>query len=75
MFKSKKNRSQASDIPHVCKFCEYAAIINDEYNVLCSKKGIVNREYCCKSYSYDPLKRVPKTLPPMPTLSEEDLLL
>lgn len=70
----KKNKN-TPDLPRVCEFCEHAAIINDECNVLCDTKGIVNREYKCKKFSYDPLKRVPRTLPPLPKLSEEDLLL
>ncbi len=70
----KKNKKNP-DLPCVCEYCEHAALLNDEYNVLCGKKGIVNRGYTCKRFAYDPLKRVPKTLPPLPKLSEEDLLL
>ncbi len=70
-----KKKKPAPDLPHLCEFCEHAALINDECNVLCDRRGIVNREYSCKKYVYDPLKRVPRTLPPLPKLSEEDLLL
>ncbi len=71
----KKKRSEAPDLPRVCEFCERATLLSDECNVLCADKGIVNREYKCKKFSYDPLKRVPHALPPLPRLSEEDILL
>ncbi len=70
-----KEKNTVPDLPCVCEFCEHAALIHDEYNVLCEFRGIVNREYHCKKYVYDPLKRVPKAMPPLPKLSEEDLLL
>ncbi|MDD6800086.1 MAG: hypothetical protein PUE85_06700 [Firmicutes bacterium] len=73
MFKNKKNKE--NNVPRLCCFCENASIINDESNVLCSRKGIVNREYCCRRFQYDPLKRVPKAPPAMPKLSEIDLVL
>ncbi len=70
-----KNKESSRDIPCVCEFCEHASIINDEANVLCETRGIVDREYKCKKFVYDPLKRDPKPLPPFPKLSEEDLVL
>lgn len=73
MFGKKKKLSP--DLPRVCEFCEHASLINDEAHVLCTLHGIVKREYHCKKYTYDPLKRVPRTLPPLPKLSEEDVLL
>ena len=63
------------DLPCVCEFCEHAAIINDDENVLCERRGIVSREYKCRKFVYDPLKRFPKPLPPLPKLSEDDLVL
>ena len=52
--------SDKSEIPCVCEFCEYATPISDDDNVLCRHKGIVHREYHCRRFFYDPLKRVPK---------------
>lgn len=73
MFRKKANTK--SDLPRACEFCEHATIIHDDANVLCERHGIVSREYACKRFSYDPLKRVPRALPTLPKLSEEDLLL
>ena len=70
-----KNKSNNQDLPCVCEFCEHATTINDEFNVLCNHRGIVNKEYKCKKFVYDPLKRVPRPLPPLPKLTEEDLVL
>ena len=54
-----KNNNQ-NEMPRFCMYCEHSTLINDKDNVLCDKKGIVNAEYCCKRYFYDPLKRVPR---------------
>ncbi|MBE6631069.1 MAG: hypothetical protein E7623_00045 [Ruminococcaceae bacterium] len=64
-----------NELPRICMFCEHCIPINDKENVLCSKKGIVNMEYSCKKFFYDPLKRVPRPQPPLPKLNKEDLLL
>ena len=74
MFK-KKNTTENPDTPKICLYCENATVINDDDNVLCSVKGIVNKEYRCKKCAYDPLKRVPSKMPPIPKLSEEDILI
>lgn len=64
--KNKKSEFDDADLPCVCRFCEHATLINDEQNVLCSVRGIVFADYCCRKFSYDPLKREPKMLPPIP---------
>jgi hypothetical protein len=61
-----KSEFGEADLPRVCRFCERATLINDEDNVLCSVKGIVFADYCCRKFSYDPLKREPKMPPPIP---------
>ena len=71
----KKKNAEASERRKSCEFCENATVISDEDNILCGKYGIVKKEFCCKKYTYDPLKRVPKPLPPMPKLSEEDFII
>ena len=76
MCKKKKNKkSEKSEVSKLCIYCENATVIADEENILCSLHGIVNKEFCCKKFAYDPLKRVPRPMPPMPKLSEDDLLI
>ena len=72
---NKKNKKTNPDTPTMCLYCENATVINDDDNVLCSIKGIVNKEYRCKKCVYDPLKRVPSPVPSMPKLSEDDALI
>lgn len=69
-----KSSEEKRDIPQFCEFCEHAVIINDEENVLCSKKGIIGKKQKCRKYVYDPLKRVPRQLPEIPKLSKDDIL-
>ena len=41
-----------------CAYCVRGTRINEE-DVACVKKGIVPAEHHCRSFRYDPLKRVP----------------
>ncbi|MBR6548946.1 MAG: hypothetical protein IKT68_05305 [Clostridia bacterium] len=43
-----------------CRYCEHGQLSSDQTVVLCPKKGIVETDYLCKKYVYDPLKRVPQ---------------
>ena len=70
-----KKEKNTPEIPKYCCYCENATLINDENNVLCSKKGIVNNDYKCRKFVYDPLKRKPRPLPPLPTLDAEDIVM
>ena len=48
-----------------CLYCEHATSINDPDTVLCDKKGPVENDYYCKSFSFDIFKLTPtpKKLP------------
>ena len=41
-----------------CIYCERSVKIDDN-NSICIKHGVVSNGYNCKSYRYNPLKRVP----------------
>lgn len=43
--------------------------------VLCLKKGIVFREYACKHFQYDPLRREPRAKPALPEAKPADFAL
>ncbi len=73
-FKKKNRKTDSRDVQAVCEYCEHAVLINDEENVLCGKKGIINRSSSCRKYVYDPLKRIPKPMPDIPRLSEDDII-
>lgn len=44
----------------ICKYCEKSAEIPLTGNMLCPKKGIVEPDFVCSQFKYDPFKRVPK---------------
>lgn len=43
-----------------CAHCLKGVIPFDKSVVLCKKRGIVALDECCRSFEYDPLKRIPK---------------
>ena len=47
-----------------CSYCSRSARLDDE-TVMCIKKGVVPAGYSCRSFKYDPLKRVPVHLKPL----------
>jgi len=53
------SKDQSIERPQFCTFCEHAVCIADHENVLCRYKGVVNKEYQCRRFSYDLLKRIP----------------
>lgn len=48
------------DITPSCQYCENGKMTKDGLMVLCSRIGIVYKEYSCKKFRYAPLKRIPK---------------
>ena len=57
------------DIDPRCAYCQRGQQIN-EREVACVKRGIVPMEDHCRSFQYDPLKRVP----PRPASLDTDKL-
>ena len=49
-----------SGVSPACAYCKNGRLSPDGEGVLCSKKGIVEKDFCCKKYKYDILKRQPK---------------
>ena len=46
------------DIDPRCVYCQWGQQLN-EREVACVKKGVVPVEFSCRSFRYDPVKRVP----------------
>lgn len=46
------------DIEPRCAYCKKGAQLEED-RVMCLKKGIVSASGSCRSFRYDPLKRVP----------------
>lgn len=43
-----------------CAYCKFGMLSSDGSHVLCEKKGILDVDFSCKKYAYDPLKREPR---------------
>lgn len=46
------------DIEPSCAYCKRGNPLSDS-EVICSRKGVVAADGSCRSFKYDPLKRVP----------------
>jgi len=55
-FKLFKNKIEPS-----CSYCKFGRADSSE-KVFCQKKGIKSLDESCKSFKYDPLKRVPNKI-------------
>ncbi|MCR5484232.1 MAG: hypothetical protein K6F09_01440 [Clostridiales bacterium] len=55
-----------------CRHCEYGRLTPDGETVLCIKRGIMEADSSCRSFSYDPLKRIPRKAPKIPEYSADD---
>lgn len=61
---------EKTEIEKCCAYCEKSTKLLGEDYVLCQKRGVVAESYRCRKFAYDPMKVVPKRLPPLPQLEE-----
>lgn len=71
----KKTVYNTDNISPACAYCLFGKPAPDGETVLCSKKGVVAKEYSCRKFKYDIMKRVPKKAPKLQSFSEEDFSL
>ena len=59
-----------------CAYCQRGKAVDTE-TVLCKKRGVMTPADSCRSFRYDPLKRVPPrpVLPDFSKLKDEDFAL
>lgn len=50
----------SNSITASCSYCFHGKLSPDGESVLCLKLGIVDKNFSCKKFKYDPLKRQPK---------------
>ena len=56
-----KQQYFGNNIEPKCEYCMFGALDKTGLNILCTKVGVVPRDYAtCRKYVYDPLKRVPE---------------
>ena len=56
-------KRKSDDVARLCEFCRFSAEIQTTDDMLCEHRGVVHKEYHCRKFVYDPLKRVPKRPP------------
>lgn len=55
-----------------CANCAHGRPSNDGSHILCIRRGIVEPDYSCRKYRYDPLRRVPRKLPKLPEYNQDE---
>ena len=55
-----------------CAYCANGKLSCDESCVLCPKKGVMQPDSHCRSFVYDPLRRVPRAKAKLPEFNPED---
>lgn len=63
------------DISASCSYCVHGRIAPNKESILCKKAGLVDIDYSCKKFKYDPLKRQPTRPRPIVKYDEEDFSL
>lgn len=61
-----KPQAPRPEIERCCARCEHATILAQCDYILCAKKGVVSDTHVCRRFIYDPLKRDPRRMPPLP---------
>ncbi len=56
-------KRKSDDITRICELCRFSAEIQTTEDMLCEHHGVVHKEYSCRKFIYDPLKRIPKRPP------------
>lgn len=66
-------RKEKYELDRVCAYCEHATPLAGGEHVLCDKRGVVAGTYHCRKFAYDPLKRKPARIKPLPEVELEAL--
>lgn len=68
----KKSVYNTENVPPCCIYCLFGNPAPDGESMLCTKKGVVAKDFSCKKFKYDIMKRVPKKAPKLQSFSQED---
>ena len=60
------------NIEPLCKYCSNSTELADNKFLICGNRGVVEVDYSCKKFKYNPLKRVPKLEPKLQQFNKED---
>lgn len=68
------NKLFGKSIDKICEYCVNGSK-SDNGKILCIKLGVVNPDYSCKKFNYDPLKRKPSRVNhKLPEFKPEDFV-
>ncbi|MBP3329289.1 MAG: hypothetical protein J6L89_00490 [Clostridia bacterium] len=60
---------------YCCAICAHGKKAADSDMILCSKKGVLQPDYKCRKFKYDPLRRQPRLMPTLPEYTFDDFKL
>ena len=64
-----------NDVTPSCSYCTYGRLSPNAESILCIKKGVVEVDFSCRKFKYDPLKRQPRRPKPIDKFDKEDFSL
>lgn len=70
--KMRKSVLNKKETAPACRICSHGILSADGESVLCVKTGIRQLDSSCRSFKYDPLKRVPMRKRSMGEFTKED---
>lgn len=72
--RSKKEKLFGNSVKPNCQYCTHNSAGEGE-PVLCAIRQNPGEEAACRQFDYDPLKRSPQNLPPLPKFDPEEFSL
>ena len=64
----------SKDIPPACEYCGHV-VRSANGTLRCTRRGVVQPSGRCRQFVYDPLRRIPRRKPHLPSFSPEDFQL
>ena len=60
------------NIEPMCRYCDNSTMLDDSRFLICTNRGVVETDYSCKKFKYNPLKRAPKPEHKLQQFNKED---
>lgn len=70
-----KKQTTITKDDYCCAICAHGTKAADSDLILCEKKGILQPDFKCRKFKYDPLRRQPKMMPELPVFTFDDFKL
>lgn len=63
------------DLPKSCAYCVHGKTLEYTNEIICKKHGVIGERDYCRSYKYNPLKRIPQKVKIADNYSADDFKL